>query len=95
MGAAIKPWAESAMRTVNRRLPVFHIGDVWEDIPRTGDRIRLDRVETEEGWPFSMIYYAHLNPERAAEDLDPRMGTPMLMFGRLVTRGTGKQWRPK
>ena len=94
MASPIKPWAQAAMRRVQSHLPELRVGDVWEDVPRTGDRVRVERIVEDEGWPFPMLYYRHLVAERVCEDRDPRMGAPMVLFGRLAERGEGPPWKP-
>lgn len=85
----VKPWAARIMQDVRRRLPTVAVGDEWLDLPSEGDRIEVKRLEFDDDWPWPMVHYQRRD---GAQDLDPRMGAPMFLFGKLAKRGTGARW---
>ncbi len=85
----MKPWAERVAREVIAKMPTLAVGDEWAEVPMNGDRIRIERLERDDVWPFPMVHYTKLE---GAEDRDPRMGAPMFLFGKLVRRGGGERW---
>lgn len=87
-----KPWPRSLVRSLHARIPVLQVGDLWSEIPNDGDRIRIEGIDEIDDVPFPMIRYSRAD---GREDLDPRMGAPMFMFGKLIARGSGKSWRPE
>lgn len=85
----MKPWQTKVAREVIARMPTIAVGDEWADVPTTGARVEVLRIEMDDVWPFPMIHFRRID---GADDLDPRMGAPNFLFGRLLRRGGGERW---